>query len=487
MLITLCTLFFLVAAVHSTKKGFLNTTDGFHWFLVFDTPILLANTSIDAKPYDLVWGASDLIIPMYRESNPEIVVALYIPWARDHDGNNNISYWTSFHPDWVLYKCDRVTPAFGFNDPHIPLDTSNPEVIEWQISKYVNMTKQFGYDGIAADNFALGNAVSACGVWNKDGEWVQKYTGNWIDEAYANTAMYWVRTFSDRLKQEAPDISFGINFSLNGASPTDPIVTSVTDHVDYILDEAGYTNWGTHYPDADVWEDINVWIEGIQREGKHYFGINEFAELTREAKEWGMASYLMSKNSRSSAVCTLIQGYGFETKMTEYDDLKIGRPLGPRYSSDGLYMRQYSNGLAFVNPTPGPKNYTLPDDGITYRDVEGAVYNPGQTVSFWGQTGTVMGVTGRVTTVTSTTTTSTSSSTTGGTSTLSSSTSTSSSSSSSFSSSSSSSTSSSSSSTSSSSTTAPPPPEEPTSAATFARFSSFLSLVSLLSSLLFLL
>eukprot|EP00026_Physarum_polycephalum_P005315 Phypoly_transcript_05347.p1 GENE.Phypoly_transcript_05347~~Phypoly_transcript_05347.p1 ORF type:complete len:585 (+),score=78.29 Phypoly_transcript_05347:175-1929(+) len=396
-------LFFLLATVHSTKRGFPDTTNGFHWFLVFDTPILLANVSIDAVPYDLVWGASDRIIPMYRASNPNIILSLYIPWARDNDVNQTIDYWNSVHPDWVLYKCDKVTPAYGAGDLHVPLDISNPDVIEWQITKYVNMTKVFGYDGIAADNFALGNSISGCGIW-KDGVWIQKYNGVWNDPNYTNDALNWLSQFYSKLQQQAPDVSFGINFSLNGASPTDPTVLAVTEHVDYVVDEAGYTNWGFGLPTPNSWDDISTWIVNIQAQGKHYFGINEFAELTPKAKEFGMASYLMSKNDQSSMVCTIIQGYGSETKMPEYDALNIGSPLGPRASSKGLFTRQYSNGLALANPTTESLTYTLPDDGTTYRDVLGTVYNSGQRVSLSGQTGIVMGVLSRATTTTIATT-----------------------------------------------------------------------------------
>ena len=82
--------------------------------------------------------------------------------------------------------------------------------------------------------------------------------------------MNWVSTFYSKLQQEAPDVSFGINFSLNGASPTDPNVLFVTEHVDYILDEAGYTNWGYGLPTPSVWDDISTWIEDIQQKGKQY-------------------------------------------------------------------------------------------------------------------------------------------------------------------------------------------------------------------------
>lgn len=49
---------------------------------MFDTPILESGQDIDASRYNLVWGASDLIIPMYQRTNPDIVVSFYIPWSR---------------------------------------------------------------------------------------------------------------------------------------------------------------------------------------------------------------------------------------------------------------------------------------------------------------------------------------------------------------------------------------------------------------------
>eukprot|EP00026_Physarum_polycephalum_P005307 Phypoly_transcript_05339.p1 GENE.Phypoly_transcript_05339~~Phypoly_transcript_05339.p1 ORF type:complete len:554 (+),score=88.69 Phypoly_transcript_05339:154-1815(+) len=404
---TLCALLFLVA-VHGNKKLFPDTTLGFHWFLVFDTPILLSNESIDAEPYDLVWGASDRILPMYRATNPEIVTSLYIPWSRDNDPSHNLTYWNATHPDWVLYKCDRVTPAFQFTDPHMPLDISNPAVIDFQLQKYIDMVHQFNYDGIAADNFAIGNALNACGIW-REGEWVQKYTGLWDDPVYNNDSLSWIHTFYARLRELAPDISFGINYSLNLMAPDDPRVLQVIDNLDYVMDEAGFTNWGYGLPDPIVWDQINTWIEEIQARGKHYFGINEFSVLTPQAKEWGMASYLMSKNDHSSMIATIIQGYGVETKMPEYDALEIGQALGPRNFSNGLYFRQYSNGLAVVNVYNDSVTFTLPDNGYKYKDVLGNTYGPDKPITIQGQSGIVMGATARpptatlMTTITTTT------------------------------------------------------------------------------------
>jgi hypothetical protein len=68
----------------------------------------------------------------------------------------------------------------------------------------------------------------------------------------------------------APDFSFGINFSLNLMAPADPRVLEVIDNLDYVMDEAGFTNWGYGMPTPLVWDQISTWIEEIQTRGKQY-------------------------------------------------------------------------------------------------------------------------------------------------------------------------------------------------------------------------
>lgn len=398
------TAFLLLLVVVQTRHTFPDTKDGFHYFMVFDTPIFKSGKEIDASRYELVWGASDLLGPMYRKTNPNIILTLYIPFSRDNE-LNTLEHWKSVHPDWIVYQCDKVTPAGFIGDaPHVPLDISNPEVIEWQVSKYAGMVRDFNYQGIAADNFALGNAMGGCGTW-KNGVWNQRWNGQWWDVQYNTDVQNWLKTFYARIQVLSPNTLFGINFCLNGANPMDASVQKVTENVDFILDEAGYTNWGTVLPTPAYHEAMSVWIESIQSKGKHYFGINEFPVLDAQAKEWGMASYMMSKNERSSMVCTTIQGYGYETVLPEYDALNVGSPTASRSTdSNGLVTRSYSNGFAFVNPFNKTANYKIPDVGITYRDVAGKIYKPGDTVTIPGQTGKVMGVSSRITTITTVTT-----------------------------------------------------------------------------------
>ena len=56
--------------------------------------------------------------------------------------------------------------------------------LAWQVSTYAKPAAQAGYTFIAADNFALGNAVDGCGIWNGN-TWKQMYSGNFTDDNYA--------------------------------------------------------------------------------------------------------------------------------------------------------------------------------------------------------------------------------------------------------------------------------------------------------------
>merc|ERR1712220_12920 len=58
-----------------------------------------------------------------------------------------------------------------------------------------------GCDAIAADNFGLNNDYQACGVYDKNGTWIQKWSGDWKDDAFTSSALSWMSVFSEELHQ----------------------------------------------------------------------------------------------------------------------------------------------------------------------------------------------------------------------------------------------------------------------------------------------
>src|SRR5439155_5684487 len=127
-----------------------------HLFQTFDYNI--SDPATIAKRYDFVWGGQSDHVAAFRASNPGMSISYYIPFHRDEGTfpggrmQHDLAYWEVTHPDWILYKCDRVTPAFEFGGPDTPLDFSNPALVPWQIQTYAQPASVSGYDAIAADN-----------------------------------------------------------------------------------------------------------------------------------------------------------------------------------------------------------------------------------------------------------------------------------------------------------------------------------------------
>src|SRR5205807_1602123 len=93
---------------------FIDTWNNIHLFQSFDYNIF--NVALIAKRYDFVWGAEVDHITAIRSGNPKMFISYYIPFHRDSgtfsvsSAHHDLTYWKATHPDWVLYKFDRVTP-----------------------------------------------------------------------------------------------------------------------------------------------------------------------------------------------------------------------------------------------------------------------------------------------------------------------------------------------------------------------------------------
>lgn len=104
-------------------------------------------------------------------------------------------------------------------------------------------------------------------------------------------------------------MKLGINFVIMGMDPADAYVSAVTENVDMIVDEAGFTNWGEGLADEARWLNILNYSMILQDAGKSYFGIHQFAVYDDAAKEFAVASYLMGKNRAAGLAPSGIQWY----------------------------------------------------------------------------------------------------------------------------------------------------------------------------------
>src|SRR5258705_12844906 len=101
-----------------TPRPFVDSWNGIHLYQVFDYKI--SDFASIARFYDFVWGVEPWHVSDWRNSNPNIFLTSYIPFSRDRGTFSNstpgtLAYWQQVNPDWVLYTCDKMTPAYMFN------------------------------------------------------------------------------------------------------------------------------------------------------------------------------------------------------------------------------------------------------------------------------------------------------------------------------------------------------------------------------------
>lgn len=351
----------------------IDTWNGVHIFQNFDYSI--PNPIAVAKNFDSVWGSWTVHVKAWRAGNPNIFINYYIPFNRDWGGfldnhvSHSLAYWKAFHPDWILYKCDRVTPAYEYGDPNIPLDFANPALVSWQIQTYAEPASAGGYDGIAADNVHLQNAFGACGVY-RNGHWVQRYTGQPNDLQWSADTINWLKQMQHALHHLKHPLALIPNFSLGDLSLRDPQVLQLMSYVDGVLDESGFTDYGNGYLTGSAWVQRIEFIKSMQEQHKPYYIINQFPTVGPAEIQWALASYLMGKEHLSSLFISTIQGYGAEHRHNEYN-AQIGSPSGSMYQEQHVYWRDYNYGLSIVNPS-ATNTYTVTlNAGSHYFDLYG--------------------------------------------------------------------------------------------------------------------
>jgi hypothetical protein len=375
-------------------RPLIDTNKNIHLFQSFDYRI--ENPGNVAGRYDFVWGAMPNKLEAFRRANPSLLLSYYFAFHRDggpfyeheigieRDGTvtnaalakrHDLNYWKATHPDWVLYKCDRKTPAYEYGDPNIPLDFSNPAIVPWQIKAYGLPASNAGYDALAADNLNMENLFGACGVY-RNGQWVQLYSGKVNDPRWRADMLTWTIRMQAALHALPHPLALIPNLGLAPKTRADdPWVQDMIEHVDGVLDERGFTDYSKGYLTDKEWQQTIQLIKSVQDQGKPYYSVNQFptVSLSHAQVQWVLASYLLAKERLAAVSLTStvngVQGYGDDRWRPEYA-VPIGSPKSALYQAQGVYWRDYSGGLVVVNPS-ATIAYTVRTSTATYHDLYG--------------------------------------------------------------------------------------------------------------------
>jgi len=339
-----------------------DTWEDIHLFQVFDSNVNQANVRDIARRYDFVWGATVKNVNTYRATSDNITISKYIPFNRDPDVTHTISYWRQFHPDWVIYQCDRATPITLFGNPNLVLDISNPQVIQWQIDTIITPARDAGYHMLAVDSFGFGNFFGACGVWRGD-QWVQLYSSP-TDPQYRTDVVNWLTQITSTARGYS--LGLAVLFS-RGYNPgvVDTDLEVVFDAADAIVDGRGFTDFGNGFANSSVFAETLAYMQYVQRRGKAYYSLNQYPIIDVNVMNWVLGSYLLGKE-HAAAVSVTVQGmYGSVKWYNEYG-ARIGSPTSEVQILDGgVYTRSYSNGMVVVNTGASSTRVALPSPGTS--------------------------------------------------------------------------------------------------------------------------
>ena len=363
----------------------------------------------NALNYSFIWGGLVWQPASFRAANPKINVGFYIPSLLDTENGRpdpfpmdsqqdtpqrrarTLQWWNTEadgvgHPDWVMYQCDRRTPAYqaigGSTLPNMPLDITNPEVIDWQL-RAGDAASDFTV--LSADLVQLRNFNHACGVY-RHGEWLQLFSGADLDPTFASAILNWAQQIRAHLHVLPSPRGLVANFATYHWY-SDAEIASLAANLDGVLDEQGFTAFGT----APLWGD--AWLHkvrnmiSIQGQGVAFYSVNyvsAFPPSQRET-EWVLASFLMGRE-RSAYIIMTLAGVRWP-HLSQYDE-DVGHPCAPMRSFQNVYVRDYTKAMAVVNPSESDSHtVTLPS--VSFRDLYG---NPieGGTLVLEPMTGKVL-------------------------------------------------------------------------------------------------
>lgn len=339
---------------------------------IFDGHV--TDTSLYAtQNFAFVWGSS------HPQSTPPTVSSNYLPYARDLNRSHTLEWYKTNHPDWIVYKEDRTTPAYGFtyaNGNDMALDITNPDVREFYYKTYVIASLQAGYPMIALDNIDLTNWDRRSGHFDAGGKWIQQFSGERVDDAYIQTVLDWVQFLTTRLHARGVAVAANLTFPLKNPELL-PQMRQLVSMVDIWLDEQGFTIHRDSNIVDDQWQRKFDFLRKLPA-GQLYIAINpttatHLAQASQTQIDWVVANYYLYREKGSMLALTGKDEYGVSID-TPALHINLGHPTGDPTHTGGAWTRTYSKGMVIVNPVSlGSATVSLKKH-TTWVDSNGKVY-----------------------------------------------------------------------------------------------------------------
>lgn len=299
-------------------------------------------------PYYFIWAT-------FTGQRPDIIASVYRPALRDAGNLHPIEWYQQNHPDWVMYRADRQTPAYQPGSAQlVPLNFTNPQVRQYYVDNWVTPVASAGWPIIALDNVGLYNGNRAAGYYDANGNWVQRFNGDDLhDQAWSDAVADWMDYLTTQI--HALDVGVAANIATD---PTWDLTNNraVIDMVDIWLDESGFTRASATMYSGQLWLNKFNFIRSIASQ-KLYVQVNQtsvphLADGDPKQINYAIANYMLFREQKSMLALTGYQEYGYFLDIPKLHT-SIGAPTSvPAQDSSGAWRRTYEHGETIVNSSP---------------------------------------------------------------------------------------------------------------------------------------
>ena len=326
-----------------------------------------------ARSYDVVMGTRTTFrgyVPAMRTANPSLRLFVYLNgvYAQSNEGSKYPESWYAHDAEGKRVK----SRSFG----NFMMDMSNPQWWAERASTCKALLAETGYDDCYLD--MLGTAPLAPNY--NTSKPIDPRTGKvWTTAALLAADLELART----VRAADPDGLLASNglvhgqryFKPAGQSPVVLFEQLDAVHAEIFLRDKN-TPLGTFKSESAWKQDVDMLVD-VGNRGKvawtttklwNVSGSATTAQIDRWHK-YALASFLLGSNGRSYFNFSVKNTVGEVLADHPWDRLPVGDALGAYAKANGVYRREFTNGMALVNPTTASVTVAL---GATYRTVGGA-------------------------------------------------------------------------------------------------------------------
>ena len=228
----------------------------------------------------------------------------------------------------------------------MPLDISNPEVLQYFWDAKIAPALAKGFQAIAFDNVSAVNSFQRCGAGG-DAGLRRQFLATPKDPLFADAVRQWAAWMRDHLHAHGAALAINLTYSETDVPGFDAIAREA----DIVVDEGGFARDCMPMVADLHWRQRFLSYRAIARERALAIidqTCKTIDQIAPDIARWTLANYLVLRGDRTYLAVTGYEVYGRVDERPEFKT-DLGIAIGEPVENGTMMVRHYSKGMALVN------------------------------------------------------------------------------------------------------------------------------------------